>query len=117
MKKRNMKKLLEYLDTIPNISTACEKANISRNTFYRWMKEYPEFKAVFEEAYLKGLESMSDLAESKLFSKINQSDFKAIKYYLDNNNPRYRKPRPRSIFDTVEDDDSISAITIKIDRE
>lgn len=112
-----MKKFLEYLVSIPNVSSACERSGISRNTFYTWLKKYPEFKIEYDIAYLKGIDAMCDLCESKLLTQVNQGSFKAIKYYLDNNDPRYRKPRPRNIFDSVEDDGSISGITVTIDRE
>jgi hypothetical protein len=31
------------------VATACKKANISRNSFYDWMKKYPEFKQRVED--------------------------------------------------------------------
>jgi DNA-binding XRE family transcriptional regulator len=91
--KRIIKNILEELSQVPNVSIACKKVGISRQTFYRWQKEDEEFKDKVEEYIEIGIESVSDLAESKIVEKIQQGDFKASKYWLDNNKKRYIKPR------------------------
>ncbi len=117
-KKRLAKKFLEHLTNIPNVSNACERSGIARNTIYTWLKEDPEFKIEFNIAYLKGIDVICDLVEGKLLTQVSQNSFRAIKHWLENNHPRYRKPRPRNIFDTNEDDDdSISGITVTVERE
>jgi predicted DNA-binding transcriptional regulator AlpA len=54
--KRNRKEqqFLEQMQTIPNISLACEKVGLSRNTIYRWCKEDPAFKDRLDEAIETG---------------------------------------------------------------
>lgn len=49
------------------ISGACDAADISRTTFYEWLKNDPEFALEVEEIN----ESAIDFVESKLYQKIN----------------------------------------------
>jgi hypothetical protein len=88
-------KLIEQLERVPNVSLACEKVGIARNTVYRWCKEDPNFKARMDKALSAGTNSVNDLAESKLISHINYGNMRAIKYWLDNNKKNYVKPRPK----------------------
>ena len=60
------------------ITTACQQAGISRETFYRYLKEDQEFKAKAEEMQ----EIALDFVESKLFDKIKAGDIIAILFYL-----------------------------------
>lgn len=63
------KKFLEILDLSHGvISTACKSMNnMSRQTYYNWLKDDPEF----EEAAQEIQENSIDFVESKLFEKIN----------------------------------------------
>lgn len=97
-KDKKVEAFLEQLNTIPNISLACEKIGLSRNTIYRWCKEDKEFQENVELALSSGVDSITDLAESKLVGLINKSDFRAISYWLDNNKRTYMKPRPKDFF-------------------
>lgn len=113
MKKyRKEQALLEQLRTIPNVSLACEKVGLSRNTVYRWCKEDPEFKARLDEALESGVESVNDLAESKLIANINSGSMRAIQYWLDNNKKTYIRPRPKNFWDIVEGPGHIAEIVI-----
>lgn len=93
-KPRKVQPLLEELRKIPNVSLACERVGISRNTFYRWLQEDAEFKKQIEQAHELGIDSINDLAESKLVQHINNGNIQAIKYWLGNNKKNYRLPRP-----------------------
>lgn len=88
-------KFLEQLERVPNVSLACEKIGLSRNTIYRWRSEDPTFAARMDTALVAGTESVNDLAESKLISHINNGNLRAIQYWLDNNKKNYIKPRPK----------------------
>lgn len=88
-------KFLEQLERVPNVSLACEKVGVSRNTIYRWRSEDPAFAARMNTALVAGTESVNDLAESKLISHINNGNMRAIQYWLDNNKKTYIKPRPK----------------------
>ena len=113
--KRNRKEIpfLEQLNKIPNISLACEKVGLSRNTIYRWCQEDPDFKNRLDEAIDSGTDSINDLAGSKLFSKINAGDMRAIVYWLDNNKKTYMRPRPKDFWDTIRGDHQVSKIIIE----
>jgi hypothetical protein len=52
-----------------NISVSCSKVNISRPTYYKWMREDEDFANKIEDIR----ESMIDFAESKLFGLIKGS--------------------------------------------
>ena len=45
------------------VSIACEKANISRDTHYRWLKEDPDYETTSNEA----LELAKDFVENKIY--------------------------------------------------
>jgi hypothetical protein len=86
---------IEQLERVPNVSLACEKVGIARNTVYRWCIEDPDFKARMDVALESGVHSVNDLAESKLISHINNGNLRAIQYWLDNNKKNYIKPREK----------------------
>lgn len=60
------------------VTTACEKAGVSRQTFYKYFDEDSEFRAKAEEMQ----EIALDFVESKLFEKIKSGDIIAILFYL-----------------------------------
>ena len=85
------------MERVPNVSLACEKVGIARNTVYRWRGEDPAFKARMDTALVAGTDSMNDLAESKLITHINNGNMRAIQYWLDNNKKNYIKPREKMV--------------------
>jgi hypothetical protein len=111
-KHRKENSFLEQLKTIPNVSLACEKVGLSRNTVYRWCNEDPEFKARLDEALENGVESVNDLAESKLVTNINNGNMRAIQYWLDNNKKTYIRPRPKNFWDVLDGPGHIAEIVI-----
>lgn len=98
-KSRKQTPLLEQLRKVPNVSVACERVGIARNTYYTWLKEDAEFKGAVEEALNLGVESINDLAESKLLAHINNGSMRAIEYWLDNHKKVYIKPRDKKFWD------------------
>lgn len=78
-KSDNKKRLLKALESSLGVVTvACKKANISRDTHYRWLKEDEEYqKAVYD------IENIAlDFAESQLHSEIADKNTTAIIFYL-----------------------------------
>jgi hypothetical protein len=113
MKKyRKEKPFLEQLKNIPNISLACEKVGLSRNTVYRWCTEDSEFKKRIDEAMSDGVDSINDLAESKLISSINNGNMRAIEYWLTNNKKAYIKPRPRDYWEMYKEPNPVFKVEI-----
>jgi len=78
-KKKKKAKLLEFLrETSGIVAYACEKAGISRVTYYNWYKEDPEFAAKADDIQ----ELQIDFAEASLLKKIKGEDTTAIIFYL-----------------------------------
>lgn len=116
-KKRKAKQFLEHLINIPIVSVACEKTGISRQTFYRWRVEDCEFRKEADIALSLGKDAISDLAESKIVTKINTGDMRAAMYWLDNNKKPYNRLKMKNTDDYLDDEDQIEGITLRIERE
>lgn len=86
-------KLLEILNETPLIQPACQKAGVSRATYYRWRKEDKNFKKKSDEAINQGRLLINDLAESKLISQIKNENMTAIIYWLKHNHKNYIENR------------------------
>ena len=94
MKSLNDKTLfLEQLKKNPIIQIACEKTNIGRSTFYRWIKTDPDFKQQVDKNQKKGILLMNDFAESKLLSAMKNDNMTATIFWLKNNNSRYSEKK------------------------
>ena len=80
-KKEHIKKkmLIESLEnSLGIVSTACNKANISRSSFYKWYKEDEDFRKKVDE-----IDSVKlDFVESQLFKNIQNLKEKSIIFYL-----------------------------------
>ncbi len=94
-KSRKAKEFLEEISRLPNISIACEKVGLARNTVYRWCKEDPKFQESVDTALAIGNDFITDVAESKLISLINDKEvnLRVIRYWLDNHKKEYIRPR------------------------
>jgi CRP-like cAMP-binding protein len=78
-KKRNKARLLKALEASLGVVTdACKKVKLSRQTFYKYLKEDPDFKA----AVLELEEVALDKAESALFNQIKEGNVTSIIFYL-----------------------------------
>ncbi|MDR3519904.1 MAG: helix-turn-helix domain-containing protein [Candidatus Pacebacteria bacterium] len=90
MKEARVKeKFLEQLRKLPNISSACGKLNISRQTIYRWKHESKKFTESLEVALSEGEDHMDDFVENKLIKKIQGENIDAIKFYLSRKHEKY----------------------------
>jgi hypothetical protein len=73
------KRMLEALrQTLGIVTTACDKAGVSRATHYRWMSEDPKYK----EAVGDLAEVAVDFAESSLFQQIRNQEASATIFFL-----------------------------------
>lgn len=61
-----------------SVDSACKIVDISRKTFYLWLKDDPKFK----EAYDDMTESILDLAEASLIKQIQEKNTTATIFYL-----------------------------------
>jgi transposase-like protein len=66
------------LNSAGNISHACKKVGISRNTYYEWRKEEKEFDKACEEQQ----EAIIDLVETKLMTNIQEGKTAEIIFFL-----------------------------------
>jgi hypothetical protein len=73
------KQLLEALERSLGIVTpACKEVGISRNQFYLYYKEDPEFKAAVDDIN----EITLDFVENQLLRKIKEGENQAIMFYM-----------------------------------
>lgn len=73
------KQLIEvFAKKAGNISATCSALGISRQTYYRWIKEIPEL----EEAVTNAQEALIDNVETKLLSLINDGNLQAVLFFL-----------------------------------
>ncbi len=91
MKKNKIQDIfLEHLKKVPVVQLACEKSGISRNSVYRWKKEDSDFSKKMDQALLEGEAVINDLTESQLLSLIQEKNFSAIRFWLQNRNTRFK---------------------------
>ena len=83
-------KLLDQLKRVPIVEAACQKAGISRQTFYRWKFEDAEFAKEIEKASEDGRMFVSDLSESQVLSLIRDKNWPAISFWLKHHHPSYK---------------------------
>lgn len=79
--KKNLRKIafLEALrNHLGNVTASCAEIGISRQSYYEWLNNDPEFKASVE-----GIgEGLLDMAENALLAKIESGDTTATIFYL-----------------------------------
>lgn len=92
-KERTKSQLIQRLSEVRIVEIACKSVGISRATYYRWLQEDKMFKLMCEDAIRQGTDTISDLAESQVVTKIKSGDFKASSYWLEHHHRDYR-PRP-----------------------
>lgn len=86
---KNKETLIEQLKKTPIIEIACEKAGISRATYYRWRKENPDFAKTADEAIIDGESFINDMSESQVISLIKEKNWPAISFWLKYHHPKY----------------------------
>lgn len=90
-KNRVQTKLLEELEKTPIIQRACDRCDISRNTYYRWCKENPDFKCMVEERLKMAIDLVNDAAESNILQGIKNGDRGSTQFWLTHRHPAYKK--------------------------
>jgi signal recognition particle GTPase len=90
---KNQKKLIECLKKTSIIQIACQQADISRATYYRWREKDEKFKQKTDKAKKEGFEVINDLAETGLIKAIKNDNITAIFYRLNHCHPDYSDKR------------------------
>jgi len=88
-------KILECLAESGNVSYACRRVGISRETYYRWRDE-DAFAASADNAIRDGKEFVNDLAHTKLMQSIQEGYFPAVKFQLSNCHDDYHPKKTTS---------------------
>ena len=70
--------LVALKEAVGNVSVACEKVGVSRQTYYNWCEDFSEF--AMEVQNVK--ESWIDFTETKLKQQIRDGNTVAILFYL-----------------------------------
>ena len=81
--------LIELFKETPIAYLVCKKAGISRATLYRWKKNDKEFAKQVDKALREGTEMINDVAVSQLIAAIKDKNIGAIRFWLQNNDPKY----------------------------
>lgn len=105
-------KLLVEIENTPLVQIACEKIGISRNTFYRWVKEDSELLKQVNYALSLGKGRVNDIAVSNVLSGIKSKDVRYTMYWLDRNHPDFRRP----FIQKVDTDDLLAHHRLLIER-
>lgn len=104
----NKKKLLDALERHKGIVLhACRECNLSRETFYKYLKEDDQFKMAVDHVN----EGTIDYVEGKLMDKISEGSEKSIHFFL-----RF-KAKSRGYTDSLDittDGESINDVEIRI---
>jgi len=80
---------IEQLHKAPVIEVACQKVGVGRTTFYRWRNDDETFDDACTHALENGVGLINDLAESKLIGQIQDGEFAAIRFWLQNHKNVY----------------------------
>ena len=88
-KEEDKKAVLEQLSKLPIIQIACQKAGVSRATYYRWRGEDKQFAKDADEAIGEGVQMINDLSESQLITAIRNNNFSAVRFWLMNRHKAY----------------------------
>jgi len=67
-----------YLDSNWNVTTALEKCQLNRSTFYGWKEKCPAFAEAFDDA----TEARLDLAEDHLTQEVKKGNIAALCFFL-----------------------------------
>ncbi|MFM2340114.1 MAG: hypothetical protein RLZZ360_750 [Candidatus Parcubacteria bacterium] len=89
-KNKFQEQFLLELTKVPIIQVACEKADLSRNTVYRWRKEDKEFEKKMRQALADGVALVNDMSESQLLTLIKEKNFPAVRFWLNKRHPAYK---------------------------
>lgn len=85
-------RVIKELEKTPVVHVACQRAGISRNTFYRWKEKDPEFRKKITAAIRLGVDLVNDAAESNVLNGIKEGNTGYTKYWLSHRHDSYKKP-------------------------
>lgn len=90
--KSDKRKILVELAKMPIVEIALQRVGVPRATYYRWLKDDPEFSESAQEALDQSIGFVNDMAESKVIEGIKAGITIYVFYWLNNRHPVYRIP-------------------------
>ncbi len=75
---------------MPNIQAACNKTEITRSTYYRWVDSDKTFESEAGLAMHEGRDLITDVAEGKLIGFIGAGSWPAARYWLEHHSKIYK---------------------------
>ncbi len=84
------RELVSQLQDMPIVEVACRRAGIARATYYRWLQKDSEFAEQCRAALEHSTQAVSDIAEAKLISAIQEGNMSAISFWLRHHHKAYR---------------------------
>lgn len=75
---------VEQLSKTPVVSVVCERVQVSRATYYRWLIKDKKFQSDIQKAIETGTDLVNDMAVSALISGIAEKNLGAVKFWLSN---------------------------------
>jgi len=93
---KQQEEVLQSLRESGNVSFVCKKAGLSRETYYRWVKEDEDFSLQADKAIANGKSYVNDLAHNQLMRSISEGYFPAIKFQLSNCHDDYHPKKTTS---------------------
>ena len=88
-KSRMKEALLNVFKEMPIVEVAVKRIGITKDTYYRWLKEDEEFGKKAKEAMARGIEFINDMSESQIIALIKERKMSSIRYWLRHNHPKY----------------------------
>ncbi len=77
--------LVHYRTTLGSVAATCEMTDISRETYYNWLKKDPIFNQKIRASFADKLNDV----EQQLNKAVLKGDVGAIRYFLDRRHPLY----------------------------
>lgn len=81
--------VLVALEKIPVVQIACQRAGVSKATYYRWRQNDLEFMELADIARQEGMTTICELAKSKLIEQINDGNLTAAIFWLKSRDPEF----------------------------
>lgn len=84
------KQIVDQLSKTPIVEVACQRADIGRNSYYRWRRQSNKFADACDKAIVEGCAFINDLAESQLLTAMKNNNLTAVMYWLNHRHDTYK---------------------------
>ncbi len=98
--------LKHYEESLGIITIACQKANISRQTYYDWLKKDDLFAKKISEVEVVQVGMVKDM----LLQAIASKDLPSIRFYLERKSPEFKAKAELDVYNREEIDKTLAEI-------